>query len=182
MCSYILLNQSLPQELTETTCGNYWKWLKIISKSDLCCYWIILICIYHCVQTNTTSGSLHPWDLFIKAFWNNQTPLYTHVFNVTYTHYIFWAFLSCSMRSRLAEFHNLQPISFVCFRNKLICSSFFSFQLNNTFPCANSQQKTIWHFPDDAGIRTEDLREKRNKVKLEVGTLPTGAGPTQKQQ
>lgn len=115
--------------------------------------------------THPTSGSLHPWDLFIKAFRNNQTPIYTHVFNVTYTHYIFRAFLSCSMRSRMAEFHNLQPISFICFRNKLMCFSFFSFQLNKTFYCANSQQTTIWHFPDDAGIRTEDLREKKKSSK-----------------
>lgn len=99
---------------------------------------------------------------------NKQTPLYHHVLKVTPTCYIFWVFFSCSMRSRLAEFHNIQPISVVSFGNKLMCFSFFSFQLNKTFSCPNSQQMTIWHLPDDARIRTEDLFllfKRKNQVK-----------------
>lgn len=86
------------------------------------------------------------------------------------------------MRSRLAEFHNIQPKSIVSFGNKLMCSSLLSFQLNTIFPCANSQQMTIWHLPDDAGISTEDLflLFKRKRLKeSQLGILPTGAGPTQ---
>lgn len=114
------------------------------------------LCTTLCKAICPTSGCLHPWYLVIKAC-SKQSPLYPHLFKVTPTCCIFWVFFCWSMRSRLAESHNLQPKSMVSFGNKLMCSSFFSFQLNKIFPCANSQWTTIWHFPDDAGIKTGAL-------------------------
>lgn len=132
MLSWISL---LPKELSETVYGNCWKWLMIVSKSDPYLDWIILVCMYGC---------LPPWVLFIKANPNKQSPLCPHVFKITPTCCIFWIFLSCSMRSRLAEFHNIQPISMISFGNKLMCSSFFYlFRLINSSPL---QILSEWQF------------------------------------
>lgn len=114
------------------------------------------LCTTLCKAISPSSACLHPWYLVIKVC-SKQSPLYPHVFKVTPTCCIFWVFFSCSVKSRLAETLNIQPKSMVSFGNKLMCSSFSSFQLNKNFPCANSQRTTIWHFPDDAGIKTGDL-------------------------
>lgn len=114
------------------------------------------LCSALCKAICPTSGCLHPWYLVIKAC-SNLSPLYPHLFKVTPTCCIFWIFFSWSRGSKGAESHNIWPKSMVSFGNKLMHSSFFSFKLNKIFPCANSQWTTIWHLPDDAGIKTGDL-------------------------
>jgi len=137
-----------------------------LSQSPICTELVWFVCTALEKVLHPTSGCPHPWYSFIKACSNKQTPLCIYVFKVTPTCYIFKVLLSCSMRSRLSEFHNVQPISVVSFGNKFMCSSFFSFQLNKTFSCANPQQMTIWHLPDDAGVRNEDLFLLFNSKKI----------------
>lgn len=149
-----------------TTESDLWSYL---SQLSVCTELFLYVCTTLDKVIHPAYDWIPPWYSFIKVHSNKQTHLYHHVFKVTPTCYIFWVFLSCPMRPRLAEFLNIQPISVVSLGNKWMCSSFFSFRLNKTFSCANSQQMTIWHLPDDAGIRTEDLfllfkEKKKNQV------------------